>query len=676
MYINNNYKSIKNESDQDLIDGTNNGDDSKIDTSSQVEEKKLTIEHFGTNLNFEARNGYLDPVIGRYEEIQQTIYTLLRKTKNNPLLIGEAGVGKTAIVEGLAQKIENNDVPEKLKNKRIFMLDVGGLVAGTKYRGEFESRLKTIIQEATDPTNNIILFIDELHTIIGAGNTEGGADAANILKPFLSRGKLQLIGATTYDEYQKHIEKDPALKRRFQEVNVDEPSNEDTKKILFGIREKFESFHGVNIADNAIHTSVELSSRYILNKQLPDKAIDLIDEACARQSTLGEKLEKNDEYKQVEKKLEILQKKIQASILNQDYFKAAELKEEEENLKQEMKNIRSQNSLPKHLRTNVDSINISEVLSMKTGIPKSKLNESELNKLKDLDTLIKKDLVGQDEAVQSLVNYIKRNRISVIDRQKPIASFLFLGPSGVGKTYITKLLAKHFFESEKSLIRVDMSEYMDRNSSSKLIGSAPGYVGYDEGGTLTESVRRNPYSIILFDEIEKASPDVLNILLQILDEGTLKDNKGRLIDFKNTIIILTSNIGSEEFAKKVVKIGFGTNNKSSKDSFDKDFDIVKERVMEKLKSEISAELLNRLDNTIVFKPLSKEIMIDIFQKEYKEFSRLWKEKKGISVPKYNVKNIQSIIDEIYAPEYGARPISRYIHEQIEPKIIEEIIENV
>ncbi len=667
-------KLIKNNhwSDQDLVDWW--WDESKINNNEiKQEEKKLTIEHFWTDLIFEAKSWYLDPVIWRDTEIQQAIYTLLRKTKNNPLLIWEAGVGKTAIVEWLAQKIIEDDVPEKLKNKRIFMLDVWSLVAWTKYRGEFESRLKTIIQEATDPTNNIILFIDELHTIIWAWNTDWWADAANMLKPFLARGKLQLIWATTFDEYQKHIEKDPALKRRFQEINVDEPSRDDAIEVLKWLRNKFEDFHWVNILDEAISSAVDLSIRYILNKQLPDKAIDLIDEACARQSTLWQKLQNNDEYKKVEKDLEKLQKKIQASILNQDYFKAAELKEEEERLKQEIRHIRSQNTLPRHLRSNVSKEDISEILSIKTWIPSSKLNESEIKKLKNLDAVLKDEIIWQDEAVDTMVNHIKRNRISVVERKKPIASFLFMWPSWVWKTYITKLLAKHFFESKKALIRVDMSEFMERHSSSKLIGSAPGYVGYDEWWVLTESVRRNPYSIVLFDEIEKASPDVLNILLQILDEGSLKDNKWRLIDFKNTVIVLTSNIWSEEFWKKVAKIWFGTHSKNENQE-EKDFEIVKERVMEKLKEELPPELINRMDNTIVFKPLSKEVLTTIFKKEFKDFSKEWLDKKNIKIPWYTNKSIQKIIDKIYAPEYWARPIQRYIHEEIEPKIIDEILE--
>jgi len=436
------------------------------------------------------------------------------------------------------------------------MLDMGSLVAGTKYRGEFEARLKAIIEESVDPMNNIILFIDEIHTIIGAGNAEGSADAANMLKPMLARGKLQLIGATTFDEYQKHIEKDAALKRRFQELTIDEPTEEVAIAILQGLKERFEDYHGVNISDAAIMKAVTYSIRYMMNKHLPDKAIDIIDEACARLSTLQSKLQSNNEWTQVEQRILKIQKDIEQSIEKQDYFKAAELKEEEEELKKKMKGMRQQHALPKHLRPTVEVDNIGQVLADKMGIPVDQVTESEMHKLARLDKDLKLLIHGQDEAVDAVVKAIRRNRLSAVQQRKPIGSFLFLGASGVGKTYLAKLLAKEFFGSDKSLIRVDMSEFMERHSSSKLIGAAPGYVGYEEGGVLTEQVRRKPYSVVLFDEIEKAAPDVLNMMLQIMDEGHLKDNKGRWIDFKNTIIIMTSNIGSDEFGKKQSTIGF------------------------------------------------------------------------------------------------------------------------
>ncbi len=635
------------------------------------DDKKLTIEFFGTDLTMEAKDKYLDPVVGRDKEIEQMMYTLLRKTKNNPLLLGEPGVGKTAIVEGLAQRIVAGDVPEKLKNKRIMMLDMGSLLAGTKYRGEFEARLKAILEEAADVTNNIILFIDEIHTIIGSGNQEGSADAANMLKPLLARGKIKLIGATTFDEYQKHIEKDAALKRRFQELYVEEPSIPDTMHILNGIKKNFEDYHGVIIDDKAIEQSVALSKRYILNKHLPDKAIDIIDEASARKSTMNEKLEKNNDYQKQEEKLMAVQEKIEKAIEKQDYFQAAELKEQEEKIKAEMKQLRMKNTLPEHLRPTVSVEDIGHVLADKIGVPAHMVTESETEKLKRLESDLSGSIVGQKEAVDAVVKSIKRNRLSVVQKNKPIASFLFLGPSGVGKTYLAKLLAKQYFGDEKALIRVDMSEFMEKHSASKLIGSPAGYVGYDEGGVLTESVRRKPYSIVLFDEIEKASPDVMNILLQMLDEGHLKDNKGRWIDFKSTIVVLTSNLGSEEFGKKIASIGFSSDDE--KGMSEKDFEGQKERIMARLKEWMKPELLNRLDYTIVFKPLSKENLSEIFVMKVNEFLDAWKQKEEIKIPRFTKKKVAEIIDKIYDPQFGARPIDRYIYDEVEPKLIDQMM---
>lgn len=639
-----------------------------IEEDNVAPDNKLTVEYFGYDLTKEAQQGKLDPVIGREKLIDQVIYTLLRKTKNNPLLIGEAGVGKTAIVEWLAQRIVEGKVPLRLRNKRIIGLDMGSLVAGTKYRWEFEERLKAILKEAADPQNNIILFIDEIHTIIGAWNAEWSADAANILKPFLARGKIQLIGATTFDEYQKYIEKDAALKRRFQEIYVDEPSEEDTIEILKWLRPKYEEYHGVNISDEAIESAVRLSKRYLLNKYLPDKAIDLIDEASARRSTLSDILGKNEEYKKLEEQQKKIQEKIEKAIEEQDYFGAAELKEKEDEIKEKMRQLRTQNVLPPHLRETLKREDIGKVLAEKSGIPEDKITSSEIQKLRDLDKILKSKIFGQDEAVDAVVRAIRRNRLSVVKRDKPIASFLFLGPSGVGKTYLAKLLAKEFFGDERALIRVDMSEFMEKYSTSKLIGSAPGYVGYEEGGILTEAVRRRPYSVVLFDEIEKASKDVLNILLQILDEGYLKDSKGRMVDFKNTIVILTSNIGSEEFAKEVPKIWFTAGDKK-----DGDFEEIKGRVLERLKKYLPPEFLNRLDGVIVFKPLSKEVLEQIMETKLSEFLKQWK-KEGIKLPRFTKKQISQIIDKISEPQYGARPLERYIYEEIEPKLIDQVLE--
>lgn len=634
------------------------------------EEKKLTIEYFGTDLTKEAKDGYLDPIIGREKEIDQVIYTLLRKTKNNPLLIGEAGVGKTAIVEGLVQRINAKQVPEKLIGKKVFLLDMGTLVAGTKYRWEFESRMKSILEEATDPTNNIILFIDELHTIIGAGGQDQN-DAAQMLKPLLSRGKIKLIGATTFDEYQKYIEKDATLKRRFQEVVVNEPSIEVTKQIILGLKPTYEDFHGVVISDEAIESAITLSKRYILNKQLPDKALDILDEASARKSTMQKKLDNDDSYKKQEAKIEKIQKQIEDAIENQDYFSAAELKKEEESLKKELQKIRSNKNIPAHLRSVIEAKDIGNVLADKTGIPTNIVNEDEVSKLKRLDTELKDQIIGQDDAVNAIVKTLIRSRLSVIRKNKPIGSFLFLGPSGVGKTYLAKLIAKHYFGDETAMIRFDMSEFMEKFSVSKLIGSPAGYVGYDEGGGLTEAVKRKPYSVILLDEIEKASPDVLNILLQILDEGQLKDSKWRWIDFKNTIIVMTSNIGTEEFSKKKTSIWFDTGTKADIDN--KQFDDIKTRVLEELKNFLTPELSNRIDHKVVFRPLSKENLTSIFNQQIKTFLSAWKENDQVKLPKFSKAEVEKIVDEIYDPAFGARPVERYINDEIEPKIINSLL---
>ncbi len=637
---------------------------------NKKEEKKLTVEYFGTDLVKEVKDGMIDPVIGRGNEINQIIYTLLRKNKNNPLLIWEPGVGKTAIVEGLAQKIAQNDVPEKLKNKRIFLLDMWSLVAGTKYRGEFESRMKSILEEAIDPTNNIILFIDEIHTIIGAGGQENG-DAAQMLKPLLSRGKIKLIGSTTFNEYQKYIEKDAALKRRFQEVIINEPDGETSKQILSGLKKTYEDFHGVMIDEDALDIAIDLSKRYILNKFLPDKALDIIDEACARKSTMNEKLDNDKDYKKFEETLAKIQEKIEQAIEKQDYFWAAELKAKEEEAKLEMNKIRNNKNIPTHLRPIISKEDIGNVLADKTGIPTNIVNESEIEKLRRLNQELKNNIVGQDEAVDAIVKTITRSRLSVIRYTKPIGSFLCLGPSGVGKTYLAKLIAKEYFGNPDAMIRIDMSEFMEKYSVSKLIGSPAGYVGYDEGGGLTEAVRRKPYSVILFDEIEKASPDVLNILLQILDEGHLKDAKGRIIDFKNTIIIMTSNIGSEEFVKKQSRIGFATGEKGDIDA--KEFELVKERVLEEMKSFITPELLNRIDYKLVFKHLDKATLAKILKNKIETFLATRKAHSDITLPKYSDKQIKDIIEKIYEPQYGARPLDRYIQDEIEPQLIDKIM---
>ena len=668
---------IENMSDTDLMD-RNNGEDSennesKVATEKEVEVKKLAIEYFWTDLTKDAISGNMDPVIGRDKEIDQVIYTLLRKTKNNPILIWEPWVGKTAIVEWLAQRIVKWEVPTKLKNKKIYILDMGALVAGTKYRGEFESRLKNIIDEAMDPTLNIILFIDELHTIIWAWSAEGTWDAANILKPALARGKIKLIWATTFDEYQKYIEKDVALKRRFQEVMVDEPSVADTKTMLLWLKSKYEDFHGVNISEEAINSAVNLSKRYIMNKFLPDKAIDILDEACARKSTMIVKLDNDEDNKKLTADLEDLEKKIEKAVANQDYFLAAKHKNTQNEIKKEIQKIRNQNLLPNHLRPSVDVDDIWKALAEKIGIPASIVTESEVAKLKRLQEDLSTKIIWQEEALSSITKTIQRSRLSTINKNKPIASFIFLGPSGVGKTHIAKTIAEDYFWDAKSLIRVDMSELMEKHSVSKLIWSAPWYVWYEEWWNLTEQIRRKPYSVVLFDEIEKADASVLNILLQILDEWHIKDNKGRMIDFKSTIIIMTSNIWSDFFSKKWNVIWFNLSGENTKQEF-QNLDIVKGKVIEKLKDSILPELLNRIDYKIVFNPLSKANLKTIFATQFEQFLAAWSHRTDIKLPEYSDDELNNIIDKIYDPQYWARPISQYIYNEIEPKIIDQIME--
>ena len=663
----NNYES-------DVLDHEDTATPGKTSTKKdkKEKEKKLTVEIFGTDLTQEARDGRLDLVIGRKQEIEQMTYTLLRKTKSNPLLIGEAGVGKTAVVEGLAQHIVAGTVPEKLKNKRIMMLDISSMVAGTKYRGDFEARFKAVMEEATDPTNNIILFIDEIHTMIGAGGAAGTDDAAQLIKPLLARGKIKLIAATTFDEYQQHIEKDAALKRRFQEIYINEPSLEDTKTIILWLKSTFEEFHNVRITDESIDTAIKLSARYVMNKHFPDKAIDIIDEASARASTFTTHAEQDENYKSLNKEIEDIQDKIQAAIADQDYFLAAELKLKQKDLKDKIRTVRSSKALPLHLRPVVDIDDIGRVLADKTWVPTSVVTESEITKLQRLKEHLNTKLLGQDEALDAVVKTLQRSRLSVVERNKPIASFLFLGPSGVGKTHLAKLIAEEYFWDPKAMIRVDMSEFMESYNVSKLIGSAPWYVGYESGGMLTEQVRRKPYSVILLDEIEKANRDVLNILLQIFDEGQIKDNKWRVISFKSTIIIMTSNLGAEEFGKKKASIWFSSDNNSDTYS-ESDRKKVTERIGEHVKDFISPELQNRIDYSIIFKPITKDLMKDIFKIKLDEFLSIWSKKTGITTPTFTNKQLVDIIDKIYNPQFGARPIEKYIYDTIEPELIEQVM---
>ena len=623
-----------------------------------------TLNQYGKYLTTLAKEGKLDPVIGRDSEITRIIEILSRRTKNNPVLIGEPGVGKTAVVEGLAQMIVDSKVPEVLKNKKVVSLDMSAMIAGAKYRGDFEERLKKSLNEIKQ-NGNIILFIDELHTIIGAGSAEGAMDAANILKPLLSRGEVQIIGATTLSEYRKYIEKDSALERRFQSVIVDEPNTEDTINILKGLKDKYEAHHKVKISEDAIEAAVNLSKRYINDRFLPDKAIDLIDEACSKiklkSVTMPEKVTK------LEKEIKKVNKDKEEAIIAQSFEDAAKFRDKEKELKKKLEE--EKNKWKKSEQKNealVTSEDICDVISSWTKIPVSKLTKKESEKLKELDTKLKERVIGQDEAVEALARAIKRARVGLKDEKRPIGSFIFLGPTGVGKTELTKALAENLFGDENSMIRFDMSEFMEPHSVSKLIGSPPGYVGYDEGGQLTEQVRRKPYSIILFDEIEKAHPDVFNILLQILEDGRLTDSNGRTVSFKNTVIIMTSNIGARSITENKT-IGF-----MSKTDATKDYEKTKNEVMDELKRAFRPEFLNRLDDIIVFKKLSEESVEKITRLMLKDFEKLVENKNiKISIDESLVKFIAKTgFDTVY----GARPLRRAIQSNVEDKFAEKMLD--
>ena len=654
--------------DIELEDDENKAQEDKKTNSKN--ETKLVLDTFGINLNKLAEEWKLEPVVWREKEMNEVIYTLLRKTKNNPLLVWEAGVGKTAIVEWLAQKIVAWDVPEKLKDKKIYSLDMGTLVAWTKYRWEFEARLKSIINEAINPENGIILFIDEIHTVIWAWNQEGGADTANLLKPYLARWELTVIWATTFDEYRKYIEKDPALTRRFQLIKVDEPSVEESIELLKWIKHRFEDFHGVNIDDSAIEKAVVLSKRYILDRFLPDKAIDLLDEAAARISTKTISKAKKNKIKKLEDEIKEIEEQVQEAVNNQDYFLAAELKEKINELNQEIYKLRSANDTPKEKRPLLTAEDIEKVIAEKYGISSKVLSKSEVEFLTDLENQLNKEIVWQEHAVKEIVNAIIRNKLSPLERNRPIGAFLFLGPSWVGKTYLASLLAKHFFQDEKALIKINMSEYSQDMASNKLTWSAPGYVGYEEGGILTEAVRKRPYSVVLFDEIEKGSPQILNILLQILDQGYLEDNKGRKIDFKNTIIILTSNLGSEYFGKEITKVWFDVNEKKENETISEE---KRELIMNEVKNLLPLELINRLDKIVIFNPITKDLLQKIFEKYYKEYRKLWKEKRWISVPSVRKEEIKKLIDKVHKEGEWVRWIEKFIYNELENKVIQKIL---
>ncbi len=623
-----------------------------------------TLNQYGKDLTALAKEKKLDPVIGRDLEIQRIIEILSRRTKNNPVLIGEPGVGKTAVVEGLAQLIVDSKVPEILKNKRVVSLDMSSMIAGAKYRGDFEERLKKSLQEIVK-CQNVILFIDEMHTIVGAGAAEGAMDAANILKPMLSRGEVQIIGATTLNEYRKYIEKDSALERRFQSVLVDEPSGEDTIKILKGLKDKYEAHHKVKITDEAIDAAVKLSKRYINDRFLPDKAIDLIDEACSKIKL--KTVTMPDNITKLEKEYEKLAKEKEEAIISQSFEKAAKLRDEEKNLKDKIANLKKKwEKDSKSKEASVTQKEICDVVSNWTKIPVSKLNETETEKLKKLDENLKKRVIGQDEAVESLARAIKRSRVGLKDEKRPIGSFMFLGPTGVGKTELTKALAENLFGDENAMIRLDMSEYMEPHSVSKLIGSPPGYVGYDDGGQLTEQVRRKPYSIILFDEIEKAHPDVFNMLLQILEDGRLTDSNGRTVSFRNSVIIMTSNAGARNIVEHKT-IGF-----VNKEDSVKNYENTKTEVMAELKRIFRPEFLNRLDEIIVFRKLDSTSIEKITKLMLNDFENRVKD-RNITV-KIDDEVVKYIAKVGFDDTYGARPLRRAIQSNIEDKFAEAILD--
>jgi ATP-dependent Clp protease ATP-binding subunit ClpC len=621
-----------------------------------------TLDSLARDLTAIAREGSLDPVIGRSKEIQRVIEVLSRRTKNNPVLIGEPGVGKTAIAEGLAQQIVNNEVPEILRDKRVMTLDMGTVVAGTKYRGEFEDRLKKVMDEIRQ-AGNIILFIDELHTLIGAGGAEGAIDASNILKPSLARGELQCIGATTLDEYRKYIEKDAALERRFQPIRVDEPTLEESVQILYGLRDRYEAHHRVSITDEAIDAAVKLSDRYISDRFLPDKAIDLMDEAGSKVRLRSYTTPPN--LKELELKLEEVRKEKDASVQSQEFEKAASLRDTEQRLREKLEETKKSWKEKQGQENNEVTVeDIANVVASWTGIPVARLAQTETDKLLKLEEILHSRLIGQEEAVIAISKAVRRARAGLKDPKRPIGSFIFLGPTGVGKTELGRALAEAMFGDEDAMIRIDMSEYMEKHSTSRLVGSPPGYVGYEEGGQLTEKVRRKPYSVILLDEIEKAHPDVFNILLQVLEDGRLTDSKGRTVDFRNTVLIMTSNVGAQSLkSNKYVGFNIQDGEQSYKD--------MKGKVMEELKKAFRPEFLNRIDEIIVFHALEKKHLREIVTLMSDQLVKRLKEQNIDIGLTESAKD--KISEEGYDPEYGARPLRRAIQKHIEDRLSEELL---
>ena len=630
--------------------------------------KTPILNQFGEDLTIKAEDGKIDPIIGRKEEIEKVIQILSRRTKNNPCLIGEPGVGKTAIIEGLAQKIVDEEVPEILKGKRVVSIDISGMVAGAKYRGDFEERIKKALNEVKK-VGDIILFIDEIHTIVGAGAAEGAIDAANILKPLLARGEIQLVGATTINEYRKYIEKDIALERRFNQIKVEEPTQKDTIKILKGIRDKYEAHHNVKITDEAIDAAVFLSVRYINDRFLPDKAIDLIDEASSR-ARLKSYIEP-EKLKNIQEQIEEVKRNKEEAVLNQKFEKAAKLRDRENELKEkfEIEEDKWKNKNSKSV-TSITDENIAEVIASTTGIPVKKITQDENKKLKNLEIELHKRIIGQNEAVEAVSKAIRRGRVGLKDPNRPIGSFLFLGPTGVGKTELAKALAEVLFGNENDMIRIDMSEYMEQHSVSKLIGSPPGYIGFEEGGQLTEKIRRKPYSVILLDEIEKAHPDVMNILLQILEDGHLTDSQGRIVNFKNTVIIMTSNLGARVITDRK-SLGFSSNI-NEPDKLEKQYEETKKEVMEVVKRELRPEFINRIDEIIVFHKLNDDEIYKIIDLMLKDVQN------RLKLENYNVVFDDSIKKLVAGKgldkNFGARPLRRTIQDLVEDKIAELILD--
>ena len=631
------------------------------ESKRKVRVKTPTLDILGTDLTERARNGELDPVIGREKEIKRVMQVLCRRTKSNPVLIGEPGVGKTAVVEGLARQIASGTAPDPLQDKRIVQLNMGTLVAGTKYRGEFEERLRRIVKELTDSKGDVILFVDEVHTIIGAGNAEGATDAANILKPELSRGAFQLIGATTQDEYRKYVERDAALERRFQPIQVDEPDVDDAVLILKGLKDRYESHHNVIFTEEAIDAAAKLSSRYIQDRFLPDKGIDLIDEAGARTRLLS--LEPPEYIHAIEKRLEEVRHKKEEAVLSEKYELATELRDSEHKISDELDNaMKAWKDSRKNEIHEITAEDIASVVAEQTGVPVKQLTEAETSRLLKMEEEISKRLIGQDEAVSAVARAIRRARTGLRDPRRPIGSFLFMGPTGVGKTELARCLAKFLFGKEDAMIRIDMSEFMERHEVSKLVGAPPGYVGHESGGKLTEMVRRKPYSVILFDEIEKAHPEIFNILLQILDDGRLTDGQGRKVDFRNTVIIMTSNVGAKE-AQQGNSLGFGM---SAETQTQRDWERTKNIILEEANKTFRPEFLNRIDEMAVFKPLSRDNLLKIVDTMLDDLSERL-DTKGVKI---NVADDvkAKILDKGFKPKYGARPLRRAIQSMLEDRL--------